>query len=427
MQRKIKTRTTEGLNARVFITANVAYSTEATYADFVNNAVDGEFGVFTLTSAMNAETEATIRTTLMTAGEEYFMAQMQIQPDLTRLTKKTPLYKFNDVNVANWAEFCLPVKQVTTVGYNGTDGDIEDVVTAVAINDNFDLSVMETTEGYQPYPTWGYSYTAISGDVLSDVVSALVAQINNDQSAQNKENEPLVIAEMIVAGTATIIPSSLTLAVVNGSASVTFSGTGHGVVAGDLLRIGGAGAAVYKVASSDATAVVVLDSVYVGTTDAAVANASLHEMTVLTAQGIQLTAKETGDTFHVALKEELADVQNRVLTSFKDGSGYVEHIANLEYEGKIFDGTTTVNAAFSADFGEQNTYRVATTGYDVIHIGHMANVASKAMPNSNDTQESHVMIAGATPDGTIALPYVDVASPADANKVIEVLKTIFAV
>jgi len=398
MQRRIPRRVTEGQNARVFIAKDLAYSTEATFGDFVDNAVDGEVGIFLYTSAMNSEEEATIRTTLLTAADVYFVAQKQIGEE--SLVKKTSPCSFGDLLTKHKEDFCNPVLQISAIGYDGTSGDISDGIVSVDINDIFELGVIETTEGHQPYPTWSYQYTARANDAIEDAVSNLMAQINDPQTLTNKENESLVIAEML--GTGTAQGGVYTAAVTNGSANVTTSGA-HGLLANEFVEIAGV---VYKIKSVPTTTTMILYSLYVGVTNATAASDGIS---VFTATGLRLTAIETQTTFSITLKEEFRDVTSSLVTPFKYGSGHLEHLVNLEYEGQIFDGTTTVNAEFQEKWGKQEDYRNSTLAYEIMQIDNLKGAESKALRNSNDTQISHNVIAAPITSGASA-PYSNAAA-----------------
>jgi hypothetical protein len=204
-QKRILKRNTIGQNTRVFIGKDIAYSAAATFQAFVEEANvdpvanDGEVGVFKLTSAMNSDSEATIQTAALVAGESFFIAQVQTQVDGEVLIKKTPVYKFEDISDKRREAFCLPVLQVSHVGYNGVDGALEDVVPAVLPGDIFAISVMETTEGYQPLPTWNWEYTAKAGDDLEAVVDAIVLDINTLTPRVDEDNPPVVTAAKVGA------------------------------------------------------------------------------------------------------------------------------------------------------------------------------------------------------------------------------------
>jgi hypothetical protein len=345
----------------------------------------------------------------MVAGSSFFIAQKQGD-----LVKKTPTMKEGELRFKNWEQFCLRVKQVSAIGYNGIDGDVNDVVPVVNIGDNYEVSVIETTEGYQPYPTWQYSYTSKIGDTVDTILDNLMAQINDDLSIQNKENEPLVIAEVLGNNTLAGAPDAAATAE-NGS-PVVLTSVNPG--AGAFVDIDGIN---YRVKSSDGVTMV-LSGPYVGVTG----TVTIDEITATAEVGLRLTTKETGDTFHIALKESLVHALVRVVTPFKDGTGYNDHVANLEYEGQIFDGTTTVNAQFKDKWGEQANYRAVNKGYDVVSLSYDASTPSKALPNSHDSQIGHVVLAGPTPAGTVALPYT-AATVLGATNVVSVLKTIFVI
>jgi hypothetical protein len=384
-QNRIYRRNTIGENTRVFIAKGIEYTTESTFQDFVTSGLDGEIGVFKVLSTHTHDGEATLQAVVLAAGMKFFVAQIQVQADGERLVKKTPVATFEDISNKRKEAFCLPVAQVSSIGYNGTDGDIATVVTSVLVGDIYSVSIMETTEGYQPFPTWNYEYQAISGDDLQDVVAGIVKQINNTSALQVKENPAVVKAEMITANTPAAIAG--TVAVVNGSTTATFSAA-HGLVAGEYAEIGGV---TYKIASISSTTVANLDTPYQGATDATLAGSA--EVGTFTATGINITATETQLTFRVTAKEKLKDVLLRVTTDMKYGSGFREDVSYIEREGQIFDGTTTVNAAYRDEHGRQMNYALSTSAYDYFHLDFLKRFESKGYKNSEDTQYSQVLIA----------------------------------
>lgn len=421
MQRKIKTRQTLGLNARIFVSPDQVYSTQATFGAFVDNAVDGEIGIFEVTPAMTGDFQATIMTAAPVAlGTGFFIAQMQIGTE--KLAKKTPTVNFGETTHKNFEAFCLPVNQISAIGFNGTGGDLQDVVPVITVGDNYEISIIETTEGHQPYPTWQYSYTANITDQflpivdgVASIVLALQRQINDDLSIQNKENEPIVIAETLL-GSFVALLTDVAATTVNGSAIVSTTITG---VTGDIVRIDGV---AYKIVSA-AAGTMVLDSPYVGVS--AAGTAVVDSTDTFAEVGLRFTSLLPDDTFAIALKEGLQDALNTLLQGFKEGTGYREHIANVEYEGQIFDGTTTVNVAFKDDFGSQNNYRDNAKAYDVIMCSYDATTNSKALPNSHDSQIGHLMVAGvsldALPGGDYSLPLIG----AGGTNVITNVKAVF--
>jgi hypothetical protein len=386
--RRTNSRVTEGLNAQVFIAKALAYATDATFQDFANDAVDGEIGVFTLTASGN-DGDATIETGALVAGDVFFIAQKQASPRNPSgplVVKKTPRIAYSDV-LAHKAEqtFVFPVKQVSHVGWNGTTGDFE--TTAIARHDEFGVSVLLTTEGSQPYPTWNATYTASTGDTNVEIAEGLINIFNDPQSLQNRENDTAVSAEAILVGTDTPITGTLTAVV--GSKLVVPSSVSHGVAVGDVLQINSVGS--YKVAAQTTT-LITLATHYAGVAGAGLAG---DVVTSVTATGLAITALEEGDHFDIAVKTNLEESPISYTTPFAQGTGYKEHIENLEYEGQIFDGTTTVNAAFADKYGSQTSYRDATHVYTVFTLPIRGTESSLAIPNTETTHYSTVIVAAA--------------------------------
>ena len=408
--RRIKSRTTEGLNADIFITKGLAYSVLADYKTFGDSAADGEFGVFLLVDG--DDQNAAIKSTALASGDEFFIAQSQLSPrDGSKVIKKTRRMLFDDILASRKKKsgFVLPTKQVSHVGYNGSGGDFE--TAAIAKDDEFGFSVLLTTEGYQPFPTWNFTYSAKTNDTNVEVADGIIRQVNDPQSLQNKENSTVVKAETLLEGTDTAISGGETLTAVYGEPLVVSSGATHGVVAGDYLRIGGAGEGSYLV-KEVAGANITLFSNFVGTAGAGLAG---DIMTAITATGIQVTTLEEQDHFRLAVKSELSDTSISYTTPFKQGSGYRDHITNLEYEGQIFDGTKTVNAAFNEKYGEQTNYRNSTYAYDLYILPSRGTESSKAIPNTETTHFANLIIAAPLDAATPANDEGYVDAPASAN------------
>lgn len=174
-------RTTIGYNAQVIIGAAVAYTTDATYEDFVNNAVNGEIGVFT--------EDGTLVSAELADGAKYFVA-VKLGTEVRKSTLITKSDNFT------FTPYEAPVKQVTHLGNNGTDGTLAPADGIVA-GTTYGITIKETTPGYEPLPTWSYSITAAPGETLETLIDKLVARINADDSPENHHLERLVNAAKV--------------------------------------------------------------------------------------------------------------------------------------------------------------------------------------------------------------------------------------
>lgn len=98
-----------------------------------------------------------------------------------------------------------PASALVTASITGTASNVQTAVAAtnlaggtataaVVAGQIFNLSILETTVGYQPFPTWDYQYVAVTGDTEDTVAAKLVAMINNTQSIQNRDRDLVVTA-----------------------------------------------------------------------------------------------------------------------------------------------------------------------------------------------------------------------------------------
>lgn len=170
-------KTTKGFNAEVLVAKAVAYTTDATYALFVANAVDGEIGVY------NADTNALIGSNIpITAGTRFFIAQKKG----STVFKTTP--SIHGSGTVKKTAYTAPVKQVTTVTVAGTIG------TNFNIGDEISIKVIETTPGHEPFPTVTYDYTVKAADTPTTIATALRAQINNASDIRHRDGQRFVVA-----------------------------------------------------------------------------------------------------------------------------------------------------------------------------------------------------------------------------------------
>lgn len=58
----------------------------------------------------------------------------------------------------------------------------------------YNLAILETTPGYQPYPTWSYQYVAVAGDTEDVVMTKLAAKFNSTTSVDNRDRDLIVTA-----------------------------------------------------------------------------------------------------------------------------------------------------------------------------------------------------------------------------------------
>lgn len=177
-------KTLVGANVEVIIGKGVQYTDDTTYKDFVANAVEGEIGVF------NAATLVPLDGTgAGTATAEYFIA---VKRDSA--VEKTVPFILGNVTATRTA-YVAPVKQVTTL-----------VVAALTpgAGEEFGIKILETTPGYQPFPTYSWSVEAIAAETIDALMARLVTAINSTTSVANKDRD-LIVSAAYTSGSNTLV------------------------------------------------------------------------------------------------------------------------------------------------------------------------------------------------------------------------------
>ena len=191
-------RTTKGFNAEVIVAKNVAYTTDATIALFVDNAVEGEIGVY------NYDTGALIGANVPITTGTVFTILEKRDGGILRTTPAT-----FGVNVIKKTAYTAPVKQIGTVTFTGTIG------TNFVIGDEISVQVIETTPGAEPFPRVTYDYVVKAGDTVTTIATALKNKINNLNALENQDGRAFVTATNaagVLTITAMYFQSSFTIA-----------------------------------------------------------------------------------------------------------------------------------------------------------------------------------------------------------------------
>lgn len=174
-------RTTLGTNAEIYICGQVAYTAQATYTLFVANAVNGEVGVFLETGAAYDGSVAAAVT------DRLFIAVKRTNADGKTIVERSTVFQLNQVTTKK-TTYVAPVKQVTTVVT--TTGTL-------TAGDRLAVTLIETTPGYQPFPTYDYEITAKVGETFTAAVTRLVAMINDPTAAINQNRDQIVVAAIV--------------------------------------------------------------------------------------------------------------------------------------------------------------------------------------------------------------------------------------
>lgn len=173
--------TTLGVDAQVFVGKAVEYTLQATLANFVANAVDGEVAIVKASD----NTIALVAGGALAAGTEVYIAVKRGSGIET-----SSVFKLGTATLTKTA-YVAPVKHAIKV----TTG-----LTAVAKGDILELAVIETTPGMQPLPTTNYSVEVKAGETVAQAVARLIALINSSASIENQNKTQIVDAAAADAG-----------------------------------------------------------------------------------------------------------------------------------------------------------------------------------------------------------------------------------
>jgi hypothetical protein len=168
-------KTTLGYDAQVIVSKGVEYTDDATFALFVANAAEGEVGIF-----KTSDDSAYDGLAAAAAGTEVYIA---LKRD-SGIEKSLPFVIGTAVITKN--TYVAPVKHVITVATTAP--------TALVKGDYVEVSIIETTPGMQPLPTYNYGLTAKASETWTQLMTRLVALINDSTAIENKDRTQLVDA-----------------------------------------------------------------------------------------------------------------------------------------------------------------------------------------------------------------------------------------
>lgn len=385
-----------GLNQKVMV-GTATYTDDTTFAAFVAHAPDGEIGVFLDTGA--------VRTTALTSTvNKFFIAQKR-----DGVVNKTPILDFNDIFRKIQVDYTAPVKQVSTIGYNGTSGDLGFNFAAASSSNTltYGITVRETTPGNQPFPVQeGYATVNSSTADEYTVLASIVSQLNGDYDYQRTQPDRFVKAEIITNGTPTYYTSTIDPTFVNGSNQVTFSG--NTTIATGAFIV--SRSAVYKVTTGVTSGTVItIDRPYQGaseTIDVSTETTAFGTITYTsgtTALGVKLTSIDFETHFKVVgAALNYADTVT-LITAWKLGSGAGTQIRELEAtEGAIFDGVgSTLNVAFKADYGQPSLIASTSGTYHQIFLDLAPKVLPSAVPTQYEQKQIQRILIAAPSSGTL--------------------------
>lgn len=321
----------------------------------------GEIGIMTPAGTML--TEATAAT-----ADEFIIVKKTAGTDGIPLV--SGIIKKADIVSAKRTVYAAATQQVTNIGYNGSSGSID----TLNFNDyhvRISLRQGRTSNHGGLYLKHGF-YTSDSSATQYEVAENLLVNLIDEFSKESDNG--IVKVEMLSDDAGSAIGGSETLTATKGSKWVVSSGTSHGLVAGDVVRIAGTATTVpvYTVASVSG-ANIELTTRYQGATGSGLA---AEELTALTgAFGLKLTGiaptartgKLHNDLQPVIFDVTLQDFGTTTLANSADayaGTGTEKQIKELEWfcqgnEGEYFR------------MGEPNLFErrsEASGNYDLIHL-----------------------------------------------------------
>jgi hypothetical protein len=325
----------------------------------------------------------------LSAGDKYIIAVRGITSGI--LFTSDVLVKGQEVSQSNVA-YSASQGQIDYIGFNGTDGAFEVINSNVYtvrlyVNDNTSASFRRALikEGF---------FKSDAGATQEEIAAGLVTSLIKNFS---RESEPLILFERVNAGVSTAT-SGGTIAVTQGSKYVSIAGTGadagkynadaSDIVAGDYLRIGHATTNTFPVYRVDqvvsgggaTTMIVKLDVEYQGTSNAAIAAASVGVIPKATALAAAFGLKLTGQkrTFqkgvfnsdsYVTWVATLQDAGTTGITlsqTQSKGTGTPEWVIEREYEWQMNNYMYRIaqpTPSYHQDGATASTYSVWTIQY----------------------------------------------------------------
>lgn len=284
--------------AKDIATANIATWTNLTAAGYLDpsndglgtliNLADGQVGVVGYSASGKAEMLMDNTPTVakypyirfvMRNGSDYYFGSKIYGKDVYAVTTKA---------------YTAPAEQVYYVGYNGSSGSLdvsqsnEFIFTIAYDHDDMmwsEQKLRNSYDYYSPAPT------------QQNLAMSMASQINYKENlgAINGTGK-MVIADMLAQGTSTALDGSATLAVINGSTTITASAaqTTNWAI-GTVIRIGTGATAttdpVYVITGVTSTTVATINMPYQGTTNSAVATANIRTLSGITNWGFRITGQ----------------------------------------------------------------------------------------------------------------------------------------
>lgn len=288
--------------------------------------------------------------------------------------------------------YVAPVKQISYVGYTGSGS-----LTINTVNSgNYLFGVNNLTKQWIPFNPKSVSITADTSATAYEIADSIAYQVNAAPTTPTYISDPnnwIVKLEVLSSQASSAIGGGETLTVVNGSAVVTSSGTSHGLVAGDAVRIGSTTALtspVYTVASVNG-ATITLTREYVGDSASGVAAGELTAFPDASdLAGLKVTALSFGTYFSIFIAEDFEGTQVSYTTPYTPGSGTYDLVLDYEKKTRGWWGYTLNRTILPID---QTFYAASGTTYDLYYIDAFKTIVDRSMPSRLSTSTYTITIA----------------------------------
>ncbi len=385
----------EGLNAVGFVSPQLEYSVAANFAAFVAlsavAANNGLIGVFRPDLA-----NTPIQAVALVPNDKFFIAQI-----VDGQVKKTVTMTFGKANGTSVRQtpYNAPVKQSVTLGWTNPGGVSTITPPLAGDTKTFVLSVRDTSPSTQPFPVQEGRVDVKNPNASPlEIASALVFNFMNAGDYENNADINFVKAN-IITDAANAAIAGVTATFFENSTTVAFSGA-HTLLAGDYVKVISLGI-VFKVAQVVSPTVVIIDRPWPNPSFVAAAG-DAAKITAAAAQaavnvGIVITTYVEDTTFVVSLGQDLQGTSITVFVPWKQGAGAPWQVAAMEDQTQVMDGYTTLNAAFTQDYGAPTKFAInpetSTIQYAQIYITAYNKTESMAYANELTASKSNVILA----------------------------------
>lgn len=367
----------------------------------VDTLNQGEIGLFT--PGGTRLTEATAAT----ADSFMMVLDNGTEPNIV-----SGIIKKADIKSATRTLYSATVQKVEYIGWNGTSGSIS-VANDTDYHVRLTLRQTYTSNHGGHYVKHGW-YTSDSSATQEEIAAGLHLSLVNDFI---RETDKVIRFERVNSGAGAALGGGpATLSVRNGGTIIVASAAGHGLVAGDRVRIGTAVTDPVYVVTAVSGVNITIDVPYQGPTASGLAG---ENVAAGGSWGIQMTGQSQAFVlgkihndvidWHTSL-EGFGSTILTVSSAWDPGNGTERQIQELEFFTQMFEGDPYT-------VGEPNLFprrTLASGNYDIIHIS-----IEQLYKDSIVTGPIKKLYTLAIPQTTPA--YADGATADDITDVLEVL------